>query len=358
MLFEPYPLRCGVTLPNRIALAPLTNKQSEPDGLLGEAERAFLVRRAEGGFGMITTCATYVATDGKAWDGELGIDRDACVPRLTPLAAQIQAAGAVGIVQLFHGGARADQALTGVEPWSASAWTDANASPRAATGEDIHRVIGQFVAGAERAQAAGFAGIELHGAHGYLLSQFLSSAMNTRTDEWGGELANRARLLRTIAQQTRARCGARFVVGVRLSLEDFGQARGLDLDESLTVARWLCDDGVDYIHASLWDVTRMTTKRPDQHPLPLVRAAVPEGVAVLTAGKIWTRDEAEGVLARGADVAVLGRAAIVNPDWPRRVAARAEIDRPPLTRAQLADRAVSPVFAEYLTRWKGFVADS
>ena len=357
MLYDPLTLRCGITLPNRIALAPLTNKQSDPDGLLGDDELAFLARRADGGFGTIETCATYVGLDGKAWEGELAIDRDACIPRLTRLAERIHAAGAIALVQLFHGGARADHVLTGEQPWSASAWTDANASPRAASDDDMHRAIDQFVAGAARAQAAGFDGVELHGAHGYLLSQFLSREMNTRSDDWGGTLANRARLLRAIAQKVRTRCGARFVVGVRLSLEDFGQARGLDLDESLEVARWLATDGVDFIHASLWDVARTTTKRPGVHALPLLREVLPRDVAIVTAGKIWTREEAEQVLARGADVVALGRSAIVNPDWPRVVAAGGEPRRPPLTRAELADRAVSPRFAEYLTRWKGFVAD-
>jgi 2,4-dienoyl-CoA reductase-like NADH-dependent reductase (Old Yellow Enzyme family) len=365
MLSSPYPLRCGRSLPNRAALAALTNKQSHADGLLSAAELEFLARRAEGGFGVITTCATYVALDGKAWDGELAIDRDACIAPLTRLTARIHDAGAIGLVQLFHGGARADAALTGEQPWSASAWNDGTVSPRGATVDDIERVIEQFVAGAERAQIAGFDGVELHGAHGYLLSQFLSTTMNTRTDEWGGSLANRARLVRTIAQRVRARCGARFIVGTRLSLEDFGQARGLDLDDSVQVARWLVEDGVDFIHASLWDVGRMTAKRPDAHPLPLLRAALPAGIAIFTAGKVWTRDDAEAVLARGADVVALGRAAITNPDWPRTVAGiGAPVDaalvaprRPPLTRAELADRAVSPRFAEYLTRWKDFVAD-
>ncbi len=358
MLLEPLTLKCGVALPNRLALAPLTNKQSHADGLLSEAEAAFLARRAVGGFATIITCATYVALDGKAWEGELGIDRDACIGPLAALASRLREGGAVSLVQLFHGGARADSALTGEPVWSASAWSDGHASPRAATEEDIHRTIDAFIAGAERAKAAGFAGVELHGAHGYLLSQFLSTQMNTRDDDWGGSLANRARLIRAIARGVRARCGSRFVVGVRLSLEDFGQARGLDLDESLEVARWLSDDGVDYIHASLWDVSRMSAKRPDVHPLPQLRAAIPRDVAIMTAGKIWTRDDAEATLARGADVLALGRSAIVNPEWPRQVAAAGDPPRlPPLTRAELADRAVSPVFAEYLTRWKNFVAD-
>ncbi len=360
MLFEPFTLRCGIVLPNRIALAPLTNLQSHADGLLADAELAFLARRADGGFGLISTCAAYVARDGKAWDGELGIDRDECLPGLTTLAARLHAGGAKTIVQLFHGGVRADSALTGEPVWSASAFTDGapeGVVPRAATEQDITTVIDRFVDAAVRAQRAGFDGVELHGAHGYLLSQFLSRTMNLRTDAWGGDIAGRARLLREVTRRIRGRCGPNFMLGVRISLEDFGQAKGLDLDESLEVIRWLVEDGVDFIHVSLWDVTRMSAKRPDVHPLGLVRAIVPREVAVLTAGKIWSREDAEMALERGADVVALGRSGIVNPDWPEMVRSGREIERPPVTRAALVGRAVSPLFVEYLTRWKNFIAD-
>ncbi len=356
-LFDPLALRCGLVLPNRIALAALTNKQSGPDGLLGDDELGFLARRADGGFGTITTCATYVARDGKAWDGELGIDRDACIPGLTRLAARIHAGGARAFVQLFHGGARADAALTGEPPWSASAWTDGALAPRAATPEDIGRVTADFVLAARRAQTAGFDGVELHGAHGYLLGQFLSRTMNLRTDGWGGSLANRTLLLRSIARDIRAVCGPQLAIGVRLSLEDFGQAKGLDLDESLEVARTLADDGVDYIHASLWDVNRMTAKRPAEHPLPLLRAALPREVPIVAAGKIWTRADAEATLARGADIVALGRSAILNPDWPRLIARGDAPALPPMTRADLDTRTVSRRFQSYLTSFKNLVAD-
>jgi 2,4-dienoyl-CoA reductase-like NADH-dependent reductase (Old Yellow Enzyme family) len=357
MLYEPLSLRSGLTLPNRIALAAMTNGQSQPDGLLGDDELAWLARRADGGFGLVATCAAYVSLDGKAWDGELGVDRDACIPGLARLAERIHAGGARAMVQLFHGGARADAALTGERVWSASEWVDGDLAPRAGTTDDIARAIDAFVAAARRAKQAGFDGVELHGAHGYLLSQFLSRTMNLRTDAWGGDLAGRARLIRTVMQRTREACGPAFSVGVRLSLEDFGQAKGLDLDEGIEVARWLADDGADFIHASLWDVSRNTTKRPDAHPLDLLRAALPRDVAIFTAGKIWTREDGEGALAHGADVVALARAAILNPEWPKQIARGEALLHPPATRAQLAERGVSSRFAGYLTRWKNFVAD-
>ena len=133
--------------------------------------------------------------------------------------------------------------------------------------------------------------------------------MNLRTDAWGGDLAGRARLLRAVLRAVRARVAPGFVVGVRLSPEDFGQARGLDLDETIEVARWLCADGADFIHLSLWRSERMTAKRPDQHPIPLFRAACPPEVAIIAAGGIWTVAEAQAALDRGADLVALGRAA-------------------------------------------------
>lgn len=359
MLHQPFTLRSGAVVPNRIALAPMTNLQSQPDGLLGEDEYVWIARRADGGFGMIETCAAYVAQDGKAWPGELGIDRDECLPGLTRLATRLRQRGGVALVQLFHGGVRAVSALTGEQVWSASTWQEEGPTfetPRAATTDDIERVIGQFAAAAVRAQRAGFDGIELHGAHGYLLCQFLSATMNPRTDGWGGDFAGRARLIREVTREVRRRVGPKFTVGVRLSLEDWGSARGLDLDESLQLCRWLAEDGVDFIHASLWRSAENTTKRPDQHPVPLVRAALPKDVAVIACGGIYTREEGEALLAKGADLIALGRSAIINPDWPDAVRDPTwEPTRPPVTRGYLIERAVSPAMAEYLTRWKNFV---
>jgi len=360
VLYEPLTLRSGAVIPNRIALAPLTNGQSLADGRLGDDELAWLARCADGGFGLIETCAAYVGLDGKAWDGELGVDRDEVLPGLTRLAARLRRGGALAIVQLFHGGVRATQRLSGEQVWSASSWQEdapAFEVPRVATARDLARVIEQFADAAARVQAAGFDGVELHGAHGYLLSQFLSATMNPRGDGWGGDLVGRARLIREVTRAVRARVGRRFTVGVRLSLEDWGSARGLDLDDSLQVSRWLADDGVDFIHASLWRSDQMTKKRPDQHPIPLLRAQLPRDVAVIAAGGLWTAADAIALRDRGADLVALGRAAICNPDWP--IAARDpawQPRRPPLTRGELLERSVSPVFIGYLERWKNFVA--
>ncbi|HVV87903.1 MAG TPA: NADH:flavin oxidoreductase [Kofleriaceae bacterium] len=360
-LFAPYRFRNGAVTKNRVALAPLTNGQSHADGTLGDDELRWLERRAAGGFGIVTSCAAYVALEGKAWAGELGVDDDRDLPALGRLASAIRAHGSLGFVQIFHGGLRASREISGRPTWSASEYQDDAPGfevPRAGTERDVEGAIAAFAAAARRCAQAGFDGVELHGAHGYLLSQFLSRTYNRRDDRWGGSLENRARLIREATRAVRAAVPAGFVVGVRLSPEDFGQARGLDLDETLEVARWLCDDGVDFLHLSLWKSALNTAKRPEAHALTLFRAACPADVALFAAGQVWTPAEAAALLERGADVVALGRAGIINPDWPRDARAPGwEPRRPPLTPAELHERAISPAFVGYLRKFKNLVAD-
>lgn len=359
-LLSPVRFRNGVEARNRVALAPLTNTQSHADGSLSDDEFRWLVRRAQGGFGVVETCAAYVSRGGRAWEGELGVDADEKLAGLARLGNALREAGAVGLVQLFHGGVRAGSKTTGAQPVSASSWTEETPdfeTPRAATAEEVDGFVADFTRAAVRAEQAGFHGVELHGAHGYLLGQFLSATMNRRDDAWGGDLAGRARLLRECLRSIRAAVRPDFVVGVRISPEDYGQAKGLDLDENLTLARWLCDDGADFLHLSLWDIRRNTRKYPDRHALPMFREVVPAEVPLVVAGHVWTRADAGWALAHGADLVALGRSGILNPDWPREVVDPAwEPARPPMSPEDFVRRDVSPRFVEYLKKWKNFVA--
>jgi 2,4-dienoyl-CoA reductase-like NADH-dependent reductase (Old Yellow Enzyme family) len=287
----------------------------------------------------------------------MGIHSDHHLPGLSVLAADLTACNATGIVQLFHGGLRADSKLTGLRSWSASAGAEGDAAIQAGSDEDIQRVIGEFRDAAVRAYVAGFHGVELHGAHGYLFGQFLSVIENRRSDVWGGGLANRARLLRDTVRAIRAAVPSTFVVGVRLSPEDSGHARGLDLDESLAVADWLCQDGIDFLHLSLHDAARNTTKRPRAHAVTLFREVVDHRVPLVVAGQIWTRTEAERLLQLGAGGVALARCAIANPDWPREIELPGwQPRRPPLTVDELVQRGLSRQFAINIgIWWPGFV---
>ena len=358
-LFTPFRFRNGVVARNRIWLAPMTNLQSHLDGAISEDELNWLLRRATGGFGVIETCAAHVAEEGQSWEGQLSFCSDAHIPGLRTLATGLKAHGSIGIAQLVHGGVRAGPEVSGLPAWSASVVEDGGVTPREATREDIVGVIGRFRDAALRARAAGLHGIELHGAHGYLFGQFLSVFNNRRTDEWGGSFENRARLLRETVRTIRAAVPPSFIVGVRMCTEDWGQAKGLDLDESVQLAQWLAADGVDYLHLSQAAANSNTKKRPECHVLALFRAAVPPEVPLVVAGQIWTRQEAELLLEKGASGVALGLSAIANPDWPND-AQRADWEprRPPFTIAELVERGLSLRFAQYMSGWwKGFVVD-
>lgn len=351
-LFEPLKFASGLEAPNRVVLAPMTNKTSHDDGTLSDDELHFLLSRADGGFGVVTTCASHVSKEGQGWPGELACHDDAHLLGLRRVSDGLRKRGAKSILQIFHGGLRADEAASGLPKIAPSGLDGA----KAATTEEITGLVAAFARAAGRAKDAGFDGVEIHGAHGYLLTQFLSRVQNTRVDDYGGPLENRARFLRDVVRAVRGEVGGSFTVGLRLSPEDFGNATGLDLDESIEVAKWGAELA-DYIHLSLWRSALPTTKRPDQHAVPLFRKALPEHVRILVAGSVWTRAEADALLEMGADAIALGRSAIANPDWPRRAREPGwEPWRPPFTPDELVARGLSPKFAEYMRAWKGFVS--
>ncbi len=361
-VLEPFTFpRTGHRVSNRLVLAAMTNMQSEPDGSLGDDELRWLAARAEGGFGIVTTCAAHVSLDGQGWEGELGVYDDALVPGLTRLAAVLRQHGALSLVQIFHGGVRAPSKLTGQQPWSASSFefdSPGFEMPRAATVDDIERTISAFAAAARRSAGAGFDGVEIHGAHGYLISQFLGTVTNTRTDEWGGLLENRARFVRRIVAAVRAVTPEGFLVGVRFSPEIAEQ--GIVLADALTVARWLVDDGVDFLHVSNWDSFRPPVAHPDsERPLTTwTREAIGPDTPLIATGGVWTPAQADELLSHGADLVGLARAAIGHARWPLDAAAFGwEPARPPYTPEHLSDEALSETMVAYMRRWKGFVTD-
>lgn len=363
-LFTPFTFaQSGKQMLNRIALAPLTNMQSHADGTLSNEEYHWLLRRAKENFGMIITCAANVSADGQGWKGELGIYDDKHIDGLRRLAQGIHQYGSLAVIQIFHGGARSPQELIGIQPLSASEHImphpKAPIEVRSATQEDIQRVIIDFTAAAKRAEEAGMDGIELHGAHGYLLHQFLSTATNHRTDEWGGSFENRSRLLRTILQNIKAVVKKEFLVGVRLSPEDKYTFQGIDFDESVALSKLLAQDGVDYIHLSPWEATKKPEKylQADKALITYFREAIPQ-TPILVAGKIWTRADAEQVMNLGADIVAIGMAAIAHANWPAMVQENdIEPSRPPFTKEHLLAQELSAPFVEYMKKWKGFVQE-
>jgi 2,4-dienoyl-CoA reductase-like NADH-dependent reductase (Old Yellow Enzyme family) len=174
-LFEPLKLTRGPQWKNRFMLAPLTNLQSHKDGRLSDEEFHWLTMRADGGFGLVMTCAAHVQAVGQGFPGQLGVFGDFHLEGLTRLAATIKTKGSVSAVQLHHAGNRSPKDLVG-QPVCPS--DDAETGARGLTPGEVEKLRDDFIAAAKRAEKAGFDGVELHGAHGYILAQFLSAEIN------------------------------------------------------------------------------------------------------------------------------------------------------------------------------------
>jgi len=353
-LFAPLVFARGAVMKNRFMLAPLTNLQSHEDGRLSDDEFRWLTLRARGGFGLTMTCAAHVQAQGQGFPGQLGVYADSHVEGLARLAVAIKAAGSLAMVQLHHAGMRAPGKLIGGTPVCPS--DNAETGARALTLAEVERLRDDFIAAALRAERAGFDGVEIHGAHGYVVCQFLSPEINRRSDRYGGPLENRARLLGEIIAGIRARCRPDFVLGVRLSPERFG----LKLAEIRSVAQQLMDSGaIDLLDLSLWDVF----KEPEEaefkgRSLLSYFAELRRGsVRIGAAGRITSAEAARRVLAAGADFCIIGRAAILHHDFPERVKADQDFEAVPLpvTAEYLRSEGLGPAFVGYMGTWKGFV---
>lgn len=343
-------------MPNRFMLAPLTNQQSHDDGTLSEAERHWLTMRAQGGFGQTMTAAAHVQEIGRAFPGQLGICRDDQIPALAAMAAEIRATGSLAIVQLHHGGNRVPLELNSETPVCPS--DDPDTGARALTRTEVEQLRDDFIAAAVRAERAGFDGVELHGAHGYIICQFLSSEINHRDDAYGGSLENRARLLFEIVDGVRRECSPDFHLSVRLSPERFGMV----LDEIIEVFGRLVSTGaVDFIDMSLWDVFKQPIEEAHAgRTLAEIFAGLPRGeVRLGVAGKIHDPSDVQAMLDLGIDIVILGRVAILHHDYPARLSADTAFNprRVPVSASVLRDEGLSEAFVNYMRNWKGFVAE-
>lgn len=356
-MFEPLTFRHGPPLKNRLVLAPLTNLQSHKDGTLSDEEFHWLTMRATGGFGLTMTCASHVQEQGLGFPGQLGVFDDRHIQGLTRLATAIKKENSVAIMQLHHAGMRSPEAIIGRKPVCPSDNEETGA--RGLSLQEVEQLTEDFTAAAVRAERSGYDGVEIHGAHGYVLCQFLSADINKRTDRYGGELWNRARIIFDIIKGVRERCRPDFSLGIRLSPERFG----IRLGESKQLVQRLMSEGdVDYIDMSLWDVSK-EPEEPEHkgqtllsHFAKLDRGAVRLGVA----GKITTAQGVRAALAGGIDFVLIGRTAILHHDFPRLVEKDLNFQpiALPVSEAHLVKEGLSPPFLNYMKTWKGFVAEA
>ncbi|WP_371194427.1 NADH:flavin oxidoreductase [Glaciecola sp. SC05] len=347
----------GIAMPNRFMLAPLTNTQSHDDGTLSDDEYRWLTMRAEGGFGLTMTCASHVQFVGKGFPGQLGIYADAHIEGHTRLASTIKANNSLALIQLHHAGMRSPEDEIGQQPVSASDIQKHNA--RGLTLSEVEQLRDDFIAAAVRAKACGYDGAEVHGAHGYILTQFISAEINQRQDRYGGSLRNRARLLLEIVDGIRSTCGNDFLLGVRLSPERFG----MQLSEVKALCEILINEhDIDFLDLSLWDVFKQAHDETQQHKSLLAHFLDIDykDVKLTVAGKINSGKDVHALLNQGVDFVTIGRAAILHHDFPKRVIANPDFEpiALPVTEAHLSNEGLSAKFIKYMRGWDGFVAEA
>lgn len=348
-LFEDLGFIRGPSPKNRLVLAPLTNTQSHDDGTLSDDEFRWLTMRAEGGFGQVKTCAIAVEERGRGYPGQLGAWTDLHLPGLSRLAEAVKSHGTLACAQLAHSGPRSLRGRVGVV-------ADAENDVVALTSDDVQVTIKSFVDAAKRSETAGFDGVEIHAAHGFLPAQFLSPEINTRTDDWGESLQNRTRFIREVLVRIRAETGENFQLGLRLSPERFG----LHLAEILEFAQEAMKSGmIDWLDMSLWDVFKAPEEEAFAHkPLMTWFTELDRGNTRLgVAGNILDRATAERALSQGADYVDIGKAAILAHDFPKKVLAASDFQLPkrPVSEAFLKDQGLGPAFIGYMRSFGGFV---
>ncbi len=327
-LFSPFKLR-ELVIPNRVVMSPMC-QYAAIEGVAQPWHMTHLGSRAIGGAGLIMAEATAVSPEGRLSPEDLGIWSNRHAEALRPVSDFIRSCGAVPGIQLAHGGRKSAR----FRPWegngplspergwpliapSAVAFDEGWQVPVEMNADDIAGTVDAFRLAARRARAAGFDVIEGHFAHGYLLHSFLSPLSNKRTDMYGGSLENRARLPLMVARALREEWPRHLPVFVRISAVDW-QAGGVTLDESVELAGWLRDCGIDLVDCSSGAVVpREEIPVAPGYQVPFAaRIRKDAGIATAAVGAITEPEQAEDILARGhADLVFLARALLRDPYW-------------------------------------------
>lgn len=330
-LLDPYEFTNGITLRNRVVMAPMTNFSSNEDGTVSGPELEYYIRRSKGA-GMVVTACVYVSRGGKGFHGEFGADRDELIPSLRQLASAIKGEGAKAVLQIFHGGRQCPpELLPDGQTVSASDVPSELPSgghgpvPRTLTDEEIQVIIADFGAATRRAIEAGFDGVEIHGANGYLLQQFFSPHSNRREDRWGGSLEKRLSfplaVLREVKRVVNEYASSSFIVGYRFSPEE-PETPGITMAETFALIDALKEEGLDYLHASLmelWSLPRRGTE--DERPrIEQIVDRVGGAVPVIGVGSLYKPEDALKSLDTGISLVALGRPLLIDPDYVQKLA--------------------------------------
>lgn len=336
-LFDSLQIR-DIPFRNRIAVSPMCEYSAE-DGFANDWHLVHLGSRAVGGAGTVLTEAIAVVPEGRISPSDLGIWKDEHIERLARIVQFLRHHGAVAGTQLAHAGFKASTAV----PWSdasesvpiadggwrpvysstSKSFTAESIQPEALTTEGIARIVQAFADGARRSLEAGFQLVEIHGAHGYLVHQFLSPLVNTRTDRYGGSFENRTRFLREIVEAVRKVWPERLPLWLRISASDWTEG-GWSVEDSIALAKQVKPLGVDLIDTSSGGIvpSAKIPLGPGYQTLFAQRIRREAGILTGAVGMITSPQQAQHILGTGqADLVLLGREFLRDPYWPLRAAA-------------------------------------
>ena len=326
-LFSPFMLTEKIKLRNRIVMAPMTTWSANPDGTISEQELEFYKRRSQN-VGLVITGCTYVTPSGIGFTHEFAAYDDRFINSLEKLAAAAKSGGAPAILQIFHAGNKAiPELVPNNDVISASASSVKNGDfmkrvvqSREMTENEIQETIRAFGDVTKRAIKAGFDGIELHGAHGFLLQNFFSPLFNQRNDRWGGDLEGRMRFPLAVLQEVKnvvyEYATKPFAIGYRISPEESATG-GLRIEDTYKLLDRLISSGISYIHTSLVSINDSYPVESPNGPrtIELILNHIAGRVPVIAAGKIRTPSQAQEAISTGLPLVAIGKGLVINPEW-------------------------------------------
>lgn len=328
-LFQDYTFKSGVHVKNRLMMTPMTTFSADENDYVSQEELDYYGERANGVGTIITACA-YVSKNGKGFDGQMGIDHDATIEGLSQLADVIHSGGAKGVVQLYHGGRLAVPRLipngetvsvSAVAPLGDRGFYSIGQTPRALTTEEVYEIIKDFGDATRRTIEAGFDGVELHGATGYLLQQFVSPHSNQRTDEFQNRYLFAIKLIDEVKRVIKEYATKPFLIGYRFSPEE-PETPGITMKETFELLDELMKADIDYIHIATTNAWAKPRRGMDSEKsrTELIAEYINGRVPVIGVGNIHTPNEAALVFEKGkTDFVALGRALVVDPHWVEKV---------------------------------------
>lgn len=326
-LFSPFMLTEKIKLRNRIVMAPMTTWSANPDGTISEQELEFYKRRSQN-VGLVITGCTYVTPSGIGFTHEFAAYDDRFINSLEKLAAAAKSGGAPAILQIFHAGNKAiPELVPNNDVISASASSVKSGDfmkrvvqSREMTENEIQETIRAFGDVTKRAIKAGFDGVELHGAHGFLLQNFFSPLFNQRNDRWGGDLERRMRFPLAVLQEVKnvvyEYATKPFAIGYRISPEESATG-GLRIEDTYKLLDRLISSGISYIHTSLVSINDSYPVESPNGPrtIELILNHIAGRVPVIAAGKIRTPSQAQEAISTGLPLVAIGKGLVINPEW-------------------------------------------